>query len=446
MKTNRIAGFAILAGMIAMPSRAQTAAELLQKGIYTQETAGDLDGAITIYRQIVNSGNSPRDVAAQAQYRLAQSLLQKGDLANGATEFSNLARNYADYGKLISSLAAQARASYMNPSGNRELEQRVQAVLDRMKATDDGDTRVGSAAPDKSLLSESLMQIDRGEYTRARVLLNSLINSYPNSEYVARAKLGIIQSWMREGGPQGIAQAQAEFKDFTRFYPELAAAAGRGGRGPAAARTPGDPAALEGAIRALKAQEQAKSSGGSVSPEEESRIAAALSKLELVARDAELHSGPGGRGGKTPASFVDPLLASMTFDANSPVTVKGTLFKQTMEVPGGSISVDPMDGTGRRYTFLTSGPAELAKQGMTKVSLRIGDQVTITGALASGGQTLSDGTVAARADTITNADGRKLFDRALLKGEVIVEPGENEIRLVRSDGNFIGLPIQWRQR
>ena len=107
MKTYRIVALMLM----ALPLSAQTAAELLQKGIYDQETAGDLDGAIAIYHQIVNSGSSPRDVAAQAQYRLAQSLLQKGDLPNGAQEFSNLARNYADYGKLVSSLATQARAN-----------------------------------------------------------------------------------------------------------------------------------------------------------------------------------------------------------------------------------------------------------------------------------------------------------------------------------------------
>src|ERR1022692_722854 len=90
---------------------AQTAAELMQKGIYTQETAGDLDGAMSIYRQILNSGSSPRDLAAQAEYRLAQCLLQKGDLGNAAKEFDNLARNYADYGNLISSLASMARTN-----------------------------------------------------------------------------------------------------------------------------------------------------------------------------------------------------------------------------------------------------------------------------------------------------------------------------------------------
>jgi len=101
---------AALGGSLA---HAQTAAEQLQKGIFTQETTGDLDGAITIYRQIVDSGSTPRDVAAQAQYRLAQALLQKGDLSNAAGEFEKLAKNYADYGALVSNLANSARANVL---------------------------------------------------------------------------------------------------------------------------------------------------------------------------------------------------------------------------------------------------------------------------------------------------------------------------------------------
>ena len=61
-------GFAALA---AIPRLAQTAAGFLQKGIYAQQTEGNLDNAILIYRQIVNSAPSQRDLAAEAQHRLA---------------------------------------------------------------------------------------------------------------------------------------------------------------------------------------------------------------------------------------------------------------------------------------------------------------------------------------------------------------------------------------
>jgi tetratricopeptide (TPR) repeat protein len=111
---------ALAALVAAIPCVGQTTAELLQKGIYAQETEGNLDHAILIYRQIVNSAPSQRDLAAQAQYRLAQTLLQKGNLTEASREFERLARDYADYSSLVSSLAGQMRGPFylsVNPAG-----------------------------------------------------------------------------------------------------------------------------------------------------------------------------------------------------------------------------------------------------------------------------------------------------------------------------------------
>jgi tetratricopeptide (TPR) repeat protein len=91
--------------LFAAPTFAQAVTELLQKGIYAQDTSGNFDEAIMIYRQIVNSASGQRDIAAQAQYRLAETYIRKGDLANAATEFQKLARDYPDQQALISKLA-----------------------------------------------------------------------------------------------------------------------------------------------------------------------------------------------------------------------------------------------------------------------------------------------------------------------------------------------------
>ena len=59
----------------------------------------------------------------------------------------------------------------------------------------------------------------------ARLTLNTLINTYDTSEYLAKAKLAIADSWYREGGAHGLAQAEAEYKDFILFYPNMEEAA-----------------------------------------------------------------------------------------------------------------------------------------------------------------------------------------------------------------------------
>ena len=51
--------------------------ELLEKGIYAEETKGDLEVAITIYQQLITESKAHQNLAAQAQFRIAQCLLKQ---------------------------------------------------------------------------------------------------------------------------------------------------------------------------------------------------------------------------------------------------------------------------------------------------------------------------------------------------------------------------------
>jgi len=75
--------------------------------------------------------------------------------------------------------------------------------------------------PDKVLFDKAIKDIEKGRYEVARLTLNTLINTYDSSEFLAKAKLAIADSWMRQSGPEGMAQAEAEFKDFQLFYPTM---------------------------------------------------------------------------------------------------------------------------------------------------------------------------------------------------------------------------------
>jgi outer membrane protein assembly factor BamD len=79
--------------------------------------------------------------------------------------------------------------------------------------------------PDKVLYDKAIKDIEKGRYEIARLTLNTLINTYDTSEYLAKAKLAIADSWFREGGSTGLAQAEAEYKDFILFYPTMEEAA-----------------------------------------------------------------------------------------------------------------------------------------------------------------------------------------------------------------------------
>ena len=79
--------------------------------------------------------------------------------------------------------------------------------------------------PDKVLFDQAMHDIERGHYEVARISLQTLMNTYESSEYLAKAKLAIADSWYREGGANGLAQAEAEYKDFILFYPNMEEAA-----------------------------------------------------------------------------------------------------------------------------------------------------------------------------------------------------------------------------
>jgi outer membrane protein assembly factor BamD len=75
--------------------------------------------------------------------------------------------------------------------------------------------------PDKVLFDQAIKDIEHGRYEVARISLQTLMNTYESSEYMSKAKLAIADSWYREGGASGFAQAEAEYKDFILFYPNM---------------------------------------------------------------------------------------------------------------------------------------------------------------------------------------------------------------------------------
>src|ERR1700748_1305945 len=57
--------------------------------------------------------------------------------------------------------------------------------------------------PDKVLFDKAMNDIEHGRYESARIELNTLMNTYESSEYMAKAKLALGDSWFREGGRNG---------------------------------------------------------------------------------------------------------------------------------------------------------------------------------------------------------------------------------------------------
>jgi hypothetical protein len=108
MKTTLVACISVLivAATVAIHSTAAPAApaspsELLEKGIYNEETKGDLDSAIAIYQQLVAEVNVNQALAAQAQFRLGKCYLKSNRSAEAMAAFEKLISDFPNEKELV---------------------------------------------------------------------------------------------------------------------------------------------------------------------------------------------------------------------------------------------------------------------------------------------------------------------------------------------------------
>jgi len=99
------------------------------------------------------------------------------------------------------------------------------AACGKNKAVKNPLAQVDSKQPDKVLFDRAMEAMKSRKYDVARLSLQTLINTYPDSEYLSRAKLAIGDSWFYEGTSAAWAQAESEYKDYQTFFPNTPEAA-----------------------------------------------------------------------------------------------------------------------------------------------------------------------------------------------------------------------------
>lgn len=84
---------------------------------------------------------------------------------------------------------------------------------------------VNTKQPDLVLYDKAMLAMKKGHFDVARLDLQTMLNTYPDSEYRMRAKLAVGDTWFKEGGTAALAQAEAEYNDFITFFPDAPEAA-----------------------------------------------------------------------------------------------------------------------------------------------------------------------------------------------------------------------------
>src|SRR5690242_18977559 len=110
-KVRRIRSFIILAIALstgaAMALPALSPSELLEKGIYTEETKGDLAVASEIYQRLLDHPAADRSLAAQAQLRLGLCQLKLGNKPQAISALERLTEEFPDKDKLLAVIGQQ---------------------------------------------------------------------------------------------------------------------------------------------------------------------------------------------------------------------------------------------------------------------------------------------------------------------------------------------------
>jgi outer membrane protein assembly factor BamD len=101
----------------------------------------------------------------------------------------------------------------------------AQIIFHKKKKVNKSTSVDNNAQPDKVLYDKAMDDIKHGRQEVGRLNMQTLINTYPDSEYLAKAKLAIADSFYKEGGTANMTQAVQGYKDFIVFFPFLPEAA-----------------------------------------------------------------------------------------------------------------------------------------------------------------------------------------------------------------------------
>jgi outer membrane protein assembly factor BamD len=98
-------------------------------------------------------------------------------------------------------------------------------IFHKKKKVNKSTSAENNAQPDKILFDKAMADVRRGRHEVGRLNLQTLINTYPDSEYLAKAKLTIADSFYKEGGTANTTQAIQAYEDFYVFFPMMPEAA-----------------------------------------------------------------------------------------------------------------------------------------------------------------------------------------------------------------------------
>lgn len=173
-------------------------AALLQKGIYQEETAGDLAAAAQTYRQVISEGSASRQYVAQALYRLGTVSLKQKQIQPAIEAFGQLKAEYPEQKDLLAK-AEREMAETRKGLGEKEVGQIADVAVAKVSTMAESDGRLAPTVATLQGLNDELV---------VKALVEKLHSQTPE---VRRAAIYIL--W--KGPMQDISNAIPELEALT---------------------------------------------------------------------------------------------------------------------------------------------------------------------------------------------------------------------------------------
>ncbi len=185
-------GVAVSAGAEAQ-GKTESPSVLLEKGIFAEETRGDLDAAMKSYKQIIDNAKANRRYVAEAQYRLGNCYLKQNKPQDALRAFNRVISKFPKQKKLVAS-ATKRRAETFKKLGHADVAEIVNKVVVTISTCAEGDPRITKALASLEGLDEQAVV--------------SMVASHLDSEEATVRRSAIYVLW--KGPFEGISSADDE--------------------------------------------------------------------------------------------------------------------------------------------------------------------------------------------------------------------------------------------
>ncbi len=198
----------LLVTLLGSVMSAKSGSVLLREGLYAEEVEGDLDAAIEIYQQVIDSHDTPENLVAQALYRQGMCHMKRKNETEAQRAFNRLVSEHADQTALIEKVQPLlAQLSLADPAGLMPPEtlmyleigspgRQIETILTMLKGTPFENPLAALEAGTKAGLSNQ---------EGPAQMLNALLNPGMMAEFKKIRGMGIgILSIGYKGEPEAI--------------------------------------------------------------------------------------------------------------------------------------------------------------------------------------------------------------------------------------------------